>query len=389
MTVVPDVLRAKVAKVSRMEKPKPTVFDIVAWYEPSSNFKYTRGVRKAFEEMAREYTKSTLLLGRFGGRPVMQTDIQGIGVATRVEIGRLSLLNGHQQSLIKGVFDMFRDCMDRELVSGPLERMAIHFSKANSRRSVRDSIRQAFAEAFGEECNFLAPDVDRPEYLLVGHSVVYQTLIQYLREDSLYHSSHRGRIEKVSRHLHQEVGRYEKHRFYVVPERTNGGIPTLAFCYTGDEPDRMVEAFMDGYTGERLRFVPRDAFQAERRRYLGLKDYERASRRFGGLWILQSDLTRYLSQLEVGALYLFFDEDLHPQMRRVLTWEELFARQRSSSHIDPASRNSPTFLETVLESLERKHFITEEGRGFRLDEGFGGYRHVTFYELGEFRKKQP
>lgn len=388
MTVVPDVVRAKVAKVSHMEKPQPIVFDIVAWYEPSSHFKYTRGVRKAFEEMAREYTRSTLLLGRFGGRPVMQTDIQGIGVATRVEIGRLSLLKGHQQALIKGVFDMFRDCMGRELVSGPLERMAIHFSKADSRGSVRDSIRQAFSEAFGEECSFLAPDVDQPDYLLVGHSVDYQTLIQYLSEDSLYHSAHRGRIEKVSRHLNQEVGRYEKHRFHVAPVRADGGIPALSFCYTGEEPDRRVEAFMEGYTGERLSFVERDSFQAERHRYLGLKDYERASRRFGGLWILQSDMARFLSQLEVGSLYLFFDEDLRPEMGRVFTWEELFARQISSSRIDPASRNSQTFLETVLESLACKHFISEEGDGFRLDEDFGRYQHVTFYELGEFRKKQ-
>ena len=388
MTVVPDVLRAKVGKVSSIKKPKPTIFDIVAWYEPSAQFKYTRGVRKAFEEMAREYTKSTLLLGRFGGRPVMQTDIQGIGVATRVEIGRLALLKGHQQPLIKGVFDMFLDCLKRELVSGPLERMAIHFSKADSRRSDRDSVRRAFSEAFGVECSFLAPDVDQPDYLVVGHSVAYQTLVQYLREDSLYHSSHRTRIEKVSRHLHQEVGRYEKHRFYVIPDKVDGEIPSISFCYTGDEPDRKVVAFMDGYTGELLSFVPRDSFQAERQRYVGLKDYERASRRFGGLWILQSDLARYLSQLEVGALYLFFDDDLHPEMERSFTWDELSARQISSSHIDPASRTSQTILETVLESLAHKRFISAEGDGFRLDEDFGRYQHITFYELGEFRKKQ-
>ena len=385
MTVVADTLKAQVARVGNISKPQPTLFDFVAWYEPSAHFRYTRGIRKAFEELAREYAKTTLLLGRFGGRPVMQTDIQGIGVASRVEVGRLSLLNGHRP-LIENVFEMFRDCQQREFVSGPLDRMNIHFARADQRADVRESARSAFSSVFDMECSFLAPDPDQPDHLVLGHCVTYQTLIQYLREDSVYHSVHRGRVERVSRHLHQEVGRYENHKFYAVPERRPGEMPTVSFCYTGAAPDRKVEAFMEGYTAEKLSYVPPDSFDAERHRYTRLKDYERASRRFGGLWILQSDLARRLSQPEVGALYLFLDRELQPQLDRAFSWGELFERLRASTHVDRASRSSETFLETVIESLVRKRFIAEAGERFYLERGFDDYQHVTFYELGEYRK---
>lgn len=382
MTAVPKTMSANTALGAM---PRPTVFDLAAHYEPSAHFKFSRRVRNDFDELAKGYTRSTWLLGRYGGRPAMQTDIRGIGVASRIEIGRVSLREGSQGKLVRNAFEFFRACQDQELASGKIDRIVAHFTRADDRPRVRAVLRQAFGEVFdGAECSFMARERDQLE---LGRCVAYQSLTQYLREDGLYHSSYRGRIEALQRHLHQEVGRYENHKFYVWPEPVEGQIPHIEFCYTGAAPDRRVEAFVEGYTEEHVLYVSPDAFEAERGRYVALEDYERASRRFGGLWILQEDIVRHLMAQQVGVLYLFFDDAMMPAMDRTFNWSELFERQRQSSHINRAMRNSQTFLEMVLEGLVRGRFIEEVDGGFRLSPAFPDFQHVTFFNFGEYRKR--
>jgi hypothetical protein len=363
----------------------PTVFDIVAHFEPSAHFQYSRKVRNEFAALAREHARATWMLGRYGGRAQMQTDIQGIGVATRVEVGRLAFRAASQAALIQSAFELFELSQEKGLASGRIDRILVHFAKADARPRERESIRRAFAGAFGgSDCSFLCHD---RHLLEVGQCVVYQSLVQYLREDGLYHSSHRNRIEVVRRHLQQEVGRYENYKFYVRPQQVDHEIPRLDFCYTGATPDRRVEAFMEGYTEEHPVFVAPAEFQAQRGRFVELNDYERASRRFGGLWVLLRDIVRYLQPQQIGVLYLFFNADLWPDLGRPFSWEELFARQRNSPYINRASRNSQTFLEIVLESLVRNRFVALTADGFLLAEGFEDFKHVTFYQLGEYRKR--
>jgi len=363
----------------------PTVFDIVAHFEPSAHFQYSRKVRNDFAVLSRQHARVTWMLGRYGGRAQMQTDIQGIGVATRIEVGRLAFGAASQAGLIHSAFELFEASQERGLVSGRIDRIQVHFSKADARPQERESIRRAYAGAFGGgDCSFLCHD---RHLLEVGQCVVYQSLVQYLREDGLYHSAHRSRIEIVRRHLQQEVGRYENYKFYVRPQQVEREIPMLDFCYTGAAPDRRVEAFMEGYTEEHPVFVPPAEFQAERSHFVELNDYERASRRFGGLWVLLRDIVRYLQPQQIGVIYLFFDDQLQPEIGRPFTWEELFARQRNSPYINRASRNSQTFLEIVMESLVRNRFVGATGEGFALAEGFADFKHVTFYQLGEYRKR--
>ncbi len=364
----------------------PTIFDITAHFEPSAHFQFSRKIRNDFDRLARKHARHTWMLGRYGGRAKMQTDIQGIGVATRVEVGRLALRASRQPELIRSAFALFQESQEQSLASGKIDRILVFFDKAEARPRERDSIRRAFAAAFAAECSFLCHDRDLLE---LGQCVVYQTLEQYLREDGIYHSAHRARIEVVRRHLQQEVGRYENYKFYVRPQAMEQGIPRLDFCYTGAAPDKKVEAFMEGYTEEHPVFVPPADFQAQRAAFVELNDYERASRRFGGLWVLLHDIVRYLLPQQIGVLYLFFDERLRPELGRVFAWEELFARQRASPYISRASRNSQTFLEIVLEGLVRSRFATEAPEGFRLAPGFEDFKHVTFYQLGEYRKRLP
>lgn len=372
---------------------KPTVFDLVAHYEPSAHFQFTRRVRNEFDDLAGEFNRSTWMLGRYGGRAVMQTDIEGIGVACRVEIGRLVLRAGSHRDQIHSAMQMFREAQDRNLASGPVSRIITHFSKADDRPRERDIVRQVFQEVFTGDndeqvpgCSFLSEELDRLE---LGRCVEYQSLTNYLREDGHYHSTHRSRIDRVQRHLQQEVGRYENHRFFLrthAPE--SGHIPVIDFCYTGDTPDIRVEAFMQGYTDEQVEFVPLDVYGSASQQFTGLSDYERASRRFGKLWILQHDLVRRLFPQQVSVLYLFFDDQFQPELDRVFTWDELFERQRASQFISRASRNSQTYLDMVLEGLLQNRFAESVGEGYRLAAGFDSFQHVTFYQLGEYRKRQ-
>ena len=380
MTVVPQVIKSLSESV-----PRPKIFDISAHFEPSAHFQYSRRIRNDFDELAKVYSKSTWMLGSHGGKARLQTDIQGIGVASRMEIGRLAFREGSQRELIQNAFELFREAQEKNLASGEVDRILVRFGKADKRFHERESIRLAFADVFREkECAFLIREEDLLE---LGQCIVYQTVVQYLREDGLYHSAHRERIEKVRRHLQQEVGRYENHKFYVLPEAVDGGIPKLVFCYTGEEADRRVEAFMEGYTEETPLFVPAPEFQTRRNSFVELVDYERASRRFGGLWVLQKDIVRHLFSQQVSLLYLFFDADLQPELERFFNWEELFVRQQSSPYIPRSARGSQTFLEMILEGLVRNGFVLQEGDAFRLQEGFEDFAHVSFYQLGEYRKR--
>ena len=91
---------------------------------------------------------------------------------------------------------------------------------------------------------------------------------------------------------------------------------------------------------------------------------------------------------QVSILHLFFDAHLQPELTRTFSWEELFDRQRASAFISRASRNSQTYLDMVLEGLVQNRFIEAEGEHYRLAAGVETFRHVTFYRLGEYRKRQ-
>lgn len=364
--------------------PRPTLFDILAHFEPQAHYQFSRRVRNDFEELANKYYKSTWMLGSYGGKAQMQTDIRGIGVASRIEIGRLVLREGNFQALIESAFELFQQAQEHQLASGNIDRLLVRFNKSDERPRDRQHLGAVFAKVFGEQCTFM----NHNENLLeMGHSVVYQTIVQYLREDGLYHSAHRNRIETVQRHLQQEVGRYENFKFYVRPTAVEGNIPRLDFCYTGDAPDKMVEAFMAGYTEEHPEFVAPDAFRAQRPRFVGLNAYERASRRYGGLWILQHDIVRFITSQQVSVLYLFFNQDFQPEEESWLSWDDLFLRQQISPFINRSSRNSQTFLEMILEALVRNGFIEEDGDVFRLARGFSNFKHVSFYQLGDYRRQ--
>ena len=361
----------------------PVIFDITAYCEPSAHFKFTRRIRNDFDVLAGEYAQSTWMLGSYGGKARLQTDVQGIGVATRMEVGRLSLREGRRKGLVQNAFEFFREACDKGLGSGPVERILMRFPNASDRPQERELIRQAYVEAFKQECAFLSREQNLLE---LGHCTVFQSVVQYLREDGLYHSAHRDNIEQVQRHLSQEVGRYENHKFYVRPEIADGSVPKLNFCYTGDSADRGVEAYIEGYTEVCPEFVDPVYFRRDRSQYVRLKDYERASRRFGGLWVLQGDLVRFLSPPQIGVLYLFFNEDLQPALDAYFSWEELRALQEGSQHIDPSLRYSPTFLEVVVEGMTRGGFLVERDGAYRLSPNFTDFQHVSFYELGEYGK---
>ena len=380
MTAISKTIRGWGAQL-----PLPKVFDVTVYYEPSAHFRFTRKIRNDFDELARDHAQSTWLLGSHGGKARMQTDIQGIGLATRLEVGRLSLREGKQGELLRSAFHLCKEAEERCLSSGRIERLLVRFPKAVVREKERDQVRSAYSEVFGgATCSFLAID---PWQLELGHCAVYQTIVQFMREDGRFHSAHRDAIETLLRHLHQEVGRYENHKFYVLPRKESESVPHVEFVYTGEGHDRSIEAYVEGYTEIRPRFVDPETFRSERQAYVGLKAYERASRRFGGISILQGDLVRHLSPNQVGVLYLFFDEDMQPEVGRYIGWDELQERQGQSSLISKSARQSPTFLDEVLEALVRDQFVISSGDSFALYPGFSQFDHVSFYPLGQFGKE--
>ncbi|MFT5090463.1 MAG: hypothetical protein ACI8PG_004843 [Planctomycetota bacterium] len=363
----------------------PKVFDITVHYEPSAHFRFTRKIRNDFDELARLHAQSTWLLGSHGGKARMQTDIQGIGLATRLEVGCLSLRDGRQQQQLKSAIELCRLAGDRELSSGKVDRLLVRFPKAVLRYRERVHVHNAYREVFNSpSCSFLALE---PGLLELGHCSAYQSIVQFMREDGLYHSAHRDNIEVLLRHLHQEVGRYENHKFYVCPRAVTGDIPEIRFVYAGESRDRSIEAYIEGYTEIRPEFVAREQFQNERSSYIGLRDYERASRRFGGIWVLQGDLVRHLTPNQVGVLYLFFDADMQPEEGRYLSWEELHRRQSQSPHIGKSARLSPSFLDAVIEELLRDNFLVSSGNSFALYPEFVDFEHVSFYSLGQYGKE--
>ncbi len=97
-------------------------------------------------------------------------------------------------------------------------------------------------------------------------------------------------------------------RLSLRPDRTGCDRPEVTFCYTGPTPDHAVEVYLQTYVGETPEYVEPKLFQARRSRYVSLDDYERASRRFGSLWVLQGDVVRHLPAAHVGGLFLFFDQ---------------------------------------------------------------------------------
>ncbi|NKB70861.1 MAG: hypothetical protein GKR89_27640 [Candidatus Latescibacteria bacterium] len=363
---------------------RPAIYDLTAHFEPSAHFEYNRKKRRQFDDLAKRYKDSTWMLGSYGGKPQMRTDLQGIGVATRIEVGRLAWGQAQRQRQLARAFDLFQEAQKADLASGPVQRVLARFHRAAHRPEERQLVRQAWIEAFGgEECTFLGIDDDQVE---LGQCVSYQPLGQYLREDGIYHRVHRSRIEELGRHLQEEVGRYENHRFFVHPQGETEGVPGIEFGYTGEAADVAIEAFVAGYTGEKLVFWSPEDFAQSRSSFVSLKDYERASRRFGGLWILIGDMVKRLTAEQMALLYLFLDGDQRP-LAQPLSWGELVHRQGESEHIGRSLRQSATYLETCLEGLQRLGLVFQVQEGYALGPDFEQVQQVYFYPLGEFRKR--
>ena len=113
-----------------VQLPLPKVFDVTVHYEPSAHFRFTRKIRNDFDQLARDHAQSTWLLGSHGGKARMQTDIQGIGLATRLEVGRLSLREGKQGELLRSALLLCKEAEERGLSSGKIERLLVRFPKA-------------------------------------------------------------------------------------------------------------------------------------------------------------------------------------------------------------------------------------------------------------------
>ena len=363
----------------------PTLFDLTAHYEASADFRFSSGTRSRFASLARRHDDRTWLLGRYGGRARLHSDIHGIGTATRVEVGRLSLVRRTgPNSLVTDAFQLFQEAQESKVASGPIDRILVGFRQAEGKIEERSQVQQAFSDVFDPEgCNFL---LHSRHLLELGYCRRYQILVQYLREDGLYHSDHRDRVELIQRHLQEQVGRYENHSFWLRPDRTGCDRPEVTFCYTGPTPDHAVEVYLQTYVDETPEYVEPKLFQARRSRYVSLDDYERASRRFGSLWVLQGDVVRHLPAAHVGGLYLFFDQHLQPEIARSFSWEELYQRQCRCPQINLATRNSATYLDLLLEHLVEHGFVCR-GAGFTLHPDFLEFMHVSFDQLGEHRRR--
>ena len=89
----------------------------------------------------------------------------------------------------------------------------------------------------------------------------------------------------------------------------------------------------------------------------------------------------------MGVLYLFFNEEIQPEVGRYIGWDELQERQGKSKLISKSARQSHTFLDEVLETLVRDQFVLSSGDSFALYPGFSHFDHVSFYPLGQFGKE--
>ena len=362
----------------------PLCFDLTAHYEPRAGFALSPRVRRGFAKLADRYRRPTFMAGRHSGQPVIQTDIKGIAVGTRIEISRLALRPGRQAQVIGEVFELFDEAAKEKVASGPIRRITLHFRRSAERSAPRAAAADAFTRVFGSDCCFLT---HKREELEIGRSVDHQALLEHLWESGPYHSCHQTRVEAVADELKSRAGRYENHRFFVEPQPRRGKVPTLRFLYTGGRRDALVEVAVAQRTEEHLIYVSRHELEDARTRYVTLNEYDRAARRFGTLWVMQGDLVQALDRQQASALYLFLDETSRLPVPGGLTWQELFERQKSCPRIGRASRNSPTFLEMSLYRLRKNGFVVAQGQRYRLHEDFKKFRHVTFYELGTYGKR--
>lgn len=363
---------------------RPQVYDLVAHYEPRSDFALSASIRKGLKKLGRRYTRATWMTGSHAGRPSIHTDMKGISIGTRIEVSRLSLRRKSRMGLVADVFRLFIEAADKGIASGPINRLTVKFPRADRRTEARAAVHEAFAEVFGGECCFMRK---YEHYLYIGRAVVHQAMIHHLREDGPYHSDHQPRVERVQNELGRMPGRYEGYRFIVEPLFTPGARPEVKFCYSGEAPNRVIEVSMQQKTEEDLVYVPGDEVDNGAERFVSLSDYDHGSRRFGNLWFMQDGLIRSLDRDWLPLIYLFMDEKFEPMMDASFTWQELFDRQRDSQFVARTSRGSSTFLDICLDRLIYRNLIVREGRQYRLHPGFLDVQHVTFYELGQYDKR--
>jgi hypothetical protein len=362
----------------------PQTFDLRANYEPSAGYALSPIVRRGLKQLAKQYRRPTLMTGRHSGKPVLHTDIKGISVGTRIEVSRLVLRRSAQAKVLADAFRLFVEAADRGIASGPIRRIVLHFHKAAKLPHPRAAARKAFAEVFESDCCFLA---NRKHELELGRAVEHQTLLEHLRESGPYHSDHQPRVEAVQSELNLQPGRYENHRFFVEPLAVDAAKPRVRFCYSGERANKLVETAMGQKTDERLAFITPGEVAARSAAFVSLADYEHASRRFGTLWVMQGDLIRALDRQRASALYLFLDESARLQADRWFTWQQLYDRLEQCPHIGRASRQSPSFLDMSLDELTDSDFVIHEKQSYRLAPKFDSYRHVRFYELGQYDKR--
>lgn len=364
---------------------RPRTFNFEAHYEPRADFTLSPNVRRALDELARRHTRWTAMTGKHAGRPVIHTDLKGIAVGTRLELSRL-VFGVHRQAVTMAeTFALFVEAAEQGICSGPIHRLALGYPHVDRYPVPRASAQQAFRDVFGGNCCFR---VQRWDKLEIGRAVIHQTLLEHLHESGPYHSAHQPRVEAVQGEVQRQAGRYENHRVFVQPVIRAGDIPNVRFCYSGPAPEAMVEVAMHQKTGETLEFV--DAAQvdaADDHTYVSLTDYDHGSRRFGELWVMQSNLVRALDRHRVPALYLFMDEHEQLELDRWFTWDELYQRQMRCSRIPRAAQQSPSYLELSLDHLLGADCLVERKHHYALHPEVVNYNHVTFYEFGQYDKR--
>ncbi len=363
----------------------PQVYDLVAYYEPRADFALTHSIRQAVKQLGQRYRSLTWMLGAHSGRPTLHTDMRGISIGTRLEISRLAWRPESRRHLVADAFRMFAEAAERGIASGPIDRIVIKFPAAERRREARLPLHQAFEDIFNSTCCFQrANDANT---LRLGRAIVHQDLIRHLREDGPYHSDHQPRVERVQNELNRQPGRYEGYRYFIEPLFTPGVYPGVRFCYSGNEPNALIEVTMRQKSDERLVFVPRDEVDGHPERFVSLSDYDQGARRFGPIWVMQEGLLRRVEREWLPLIYLFMDVDMQPILDRSFSWEELFARQRHNSQVPRTARTSETFLDICIERLWERKLVLRDGNRFRLQPRFLEVEHVTFYDLGQFDKR--
>ena len=361
----------------------PQTFDLIAYYEPRADFSLSVKVRRSLHELVQRHTRMTWMMGKHSGRPVMHTDIRGISIGTRIEVSRIVMRRHAQVNILSETFFLFVEAAERCISSGPIHRMTVHFSKAR-RSEPRAAAKQAFQNVFGSDCCFLAR---HKQPLEIGRAVVHQTLLEHLFESGAYNCIHQPRIEAVANEMQKSPGRYENHRFFVMPAARPGKLPRLQFCYSGRRPDRLAETAMRQKTEEHLAFVDAETLDEQSESYVSLSDYERASRRYGTLWVMQGDLIRALDRQRAAVLYLFLDEFNQEHPDRWYDWDRLYERQQQCPRINRASRNSSISLDISLGHLVESQCLLREKDRFTLHPAFTDFKHATFYALGQYNKR--